>query len=78
MKPKLSHSWWDLHLRFSRGESLTEAEQQQSESELARHNQNNPLTPDQDSLRNLCKTAMDLDRENARLWEQVNKLEREI
>ena len=37
MSSKTESSWWDLHLKYARGEPLSTEEQQQYEAVLAQH-----------------------------------------
>lgn len=71
-------SWWELHLRHARGETLTEAERQTYEAELARHDQAAPPLGNLDVLRQLRAATDQQGRANAQLRERLAKLQAEV
>ena len=53
-QPIDQHSWWELHLRKARGETLTQREQQLYDAETARQDQEaQPLKSDLETLKSL-------------------------
>jgi hypothetical protein len=74
----VSPTWWELHLRTARGESLSDAERQIYEAELARHDQEAPPLGDLDTLRQLRTAVAELTQENTQLRGRRVQLETEI
>lgn len=73
-----SLTWWDLHLRKVRGDSLSEAEQQRYDAELARHDREEAPLGRVEAMRQLRDAATALTRDNAQLRERLAQLEAEI
>lgn len=70
-------SWWELHLRKCRGESLTAAEQEQYESELAVQDQ--PVAVHNlEHLKQLRLQVATAENENDQLRNRIVDLEKEI
>lgn len=72
-----SNSWWELHLRKARGETLSAREQKQYESELASHDQQASIQ-DLEHLKQLRAHVASSEKENAQLRKRIAELENEI
>ena len=72
-------TWWDLHLRKARGESLSESEQRVYDDEMARHDQKvAPLKTDLEALRKLRERVVLLAQDNSQLRIRLSDVEHEI
>jgi hypothetical protein len=74
-----SSVWWDLHLRKARGATLSEAEQQFYDAELARQDREAPpLKSGLEALKQLRQQVLALGRDNAEPRTRLGELDREI
>ena len=72
-------TWWDLHLRLARGETLSEQEQQLYDAEVARQDREAPpLKSGLEALKAMRQQVLDLGLDNADLRSQVTDLEKDI
>lgn len=72
-------TWWDLHLRKARGESLSESEQRIYYDEMARQDQQvPPLKTDLETLRKLRERVVILAQDNSQLRTRLSDVEQEI
>ena len=72
-------TWWDLHLRKARGETLTDQEQEVYEAELARQDRDAPpLNRDLEALKTMREQVLALGRNGAELRRRVAELETRI
>jgi hypothetical protein len=71
-------SWWELHLRKARGESLSGEEQNRYDAEIAKQDREAaPLTNDLESLRRMRCESEELASANARLVDRIADLTRQ-
>ena len=72
-------TWWDLHLRKARGESLSATEQSRYDSELARQDAEAlPLHADLQSLKAMRDQVTALSETNAAMRDRIAHLTRQI
>jgi cell division protein FtsB len=72
-------SWWQLHLRNARGETLSESERQQYEAELHRQeSEAKPFTSDLGKVKQLRAQAAELKLASVELRTRLSDLEHEI
>lgn len=72
-------TWWDLHLRQARGESLSEAEQARYKSEMARQDAEAlPLRADLKSLKAMREQVASLSENNVEMRARIAHLTRQI
>ncbi len=73
------HTWWQLHLRKAKGETLSSAEQHAYDAELCRQDcEASPLKIDLIRLKYLRTQASELAKTNADFRSRVTELELEI
>ncbi|MBI1831541.1 MAG: hypothetical protein HYR84_08840 [Planctomycetes bacterium] len=71
-------TWWQLHLRTARGESLSAREQREYDSEMARQDRDAaPLVCDLETLKKLRSEASALGKANGALRQRLVTLEEE-
>ncbi len=72
-------TWWELHLRKARGETLSDDEERAYQAELARQEeQDPPLTIELAALKQLHEEFLTLSRDNHELRTRLADLENEI
>jgi hypothetical protein len=72
-------TWWELHLRKARGETLSDADECAYHEELARQEeQAPPLTIDLAALKQLHEEFLTLSRDNHEVRTRIAELESEI
>jgi hypothetical protein len=78
MDEKAYRTWWELHLRVARGESLNPEEVAAYEVGLKQLHQEESLSDKVATLRQLRANVVTLETEQERLQARRNKLEAEI
>ena len=72
-------TWWELHIRKARGETLSEEEERVYQAELTRQEaEATPLTIDVAALKQLHEEFLSLRGENHKLQTRLANLENEI
>jgi predicted nucleic acid-binding Zn-ribbon protein len=72
-------TWWELHLRKARGETLPDEDERAYQAELARQEEQAPPLPiDLAALKQLHEEFLTLSRENHGLQSRLAELENEI